>query len=69
MLTQFHEIKKKENEAIREFDQRFGKLVECIPDDLKPRYGDILLQYNNAFDGQFGFILRDKFPKTLEEAQ
>jgi hypothetical protein len=27
------------------------------------------LQYTNAFDGKFGFMLRDKFPKTLEEAQ
>jgi hypothetical protein len=69
MLTQFHEIKKKDNETIREFDQRFGKLVEQIPDDLKPRDGAILLQYTNAFDGKFGFMLRDKFPKTLEEAQ
>jgi hypothetical protein len=69
MLTQFHEIKKKDNETIREFDERFSNLIKQIPDDLKLRDGSILLQYTNAFDGKFGFMLRDKFPNNLEEAQ
>jgi hypothetical protein len=43
-LTQFHEIKRKDNETIRDFNQRFGKLVEQISNHLKPRDGAILLQ-------------------------
>jgi hypothetical protein len=67
--TQFHEIKRKYNEYLKKFDQRFDKLVEQIPDDLKPRDGVILLQYTNAFDGQFGFMLIDKFLKNLKQAK
>jgi len=51
MLTQFHEIKNKDNEIVRDFDERFRNLVKKIPDDLKPRDGAILLQYTNAFNG------------------
>jgi hypothetical protein len=61
-LTQFHEIKRKDNESMKEFDQRFDKLVEQIPDDLKPRDGAILLQYTNAFDGTIWFHAKRQIP-------
>jgi hypothetical protein len=31
LLAQLHEIKKKENETVKEFDDRFRKLVDVIP--------------------------------------
>jgi hypothetical protein len=62
-------MKKKENESVKEFDTRFENLLKQIPDDISPKDGVVLLQYTNAFEGKFGFMLRDKSPKTLVEAQ
>jgi hypothetical protein len=66
LLVQFNEMKKEENESVKEFYTRFENLLKQIPDDISPKDGVILLQYTNAFEGQFGFMLRDKAPKTLE---
>ena len=66
MLTQLHEMKKKDNESVRGFDEIFDKLVKEFPNNLKPGDDSILPHYTNAFDGKFGFMLRDKFPENLE---
>jgi hypothetical protein len=66
MLTQLHEMKKKENEMVKDFDERFDRLLRDFPNKLKPSDGAILLHYTNAFEGQFGFVSRDKSPTTLE---
>lgn len=62
-------MKKKENESVKEFDTRYENLIKQIPNDIFPKDGVVLLQYTNAFEGKFGFMLRDKSPKTLVEAQ
>jgi hypothetical protein len=36
LMTQFNQIKKKENETVSEFDTRFDKLHSQIPQDLCP---------------------------------
>jgi hypothetical protein len=69
LMTQFNQIKKKENEIVSEFDTRFGKLHSQIPQDLRPIVAAVRLLYVNAFEGKFGFILRDKKPRTLVEAK
>jgi HSP90 family molecular chaperone len=66
MLTQLHEMKKKDSETIKDFDERFDKLLKDFPPNLKPNDDTILLHYTNAFEGKFGFLLRDKSPTTLE---
>lgn len=60
MLPQLHEMKKKENELVKYFNERFDRLLRDFPHDLRPCDGAILLLYTNAFEGQFGFLLRDK---------
>jgi hypothetical protein len=69
LLLQFNEIKKKENETVKEFDARFENLLQQIPDNISPKDDVVLLLYTNAFEGKFGFMLKDKSPKTLGEAQ
>jgi hypothetical protein len=69
LLLQFSEMKKKENEIVKEFDTRFEMLLQQILDNIIPKDDAILLLYVNTYVGQFGFVLKDKFPKTLEEAQ
>jgi hypothetical protein len=50
MLTQLHEMKKKDNKSLRDFDKRFDKLLKEFPNNLKPRDEAILLHYINAFE-------------------
>jgi hypothetical protein len=69
LLSQFHHIKRKEEEPINEFNARFDALIKYFPENLRPKDEAILLCYKHAFEGQFGIILRDKSPKTLLEAQ
>jgi hypothetical protein len=69
MLNQIHETRNRDNETVRDFNERFGKLIEPISNNLKPIDVVILLQYINAFNVKFGFTLRDKFATTLEKAQ
>jgi hypothetical protein len=54
---------------MREFNEIFDSLVEEFPHNIIPSKGITLAQYLNAFQGKFQFLLRDKFPGTLEEAQ
>jgi len=42
--------------------------VAKIPVDVRPRDKAILIHYSNAFDGQFGFLLREKNPISLADA-
>jgi hypothetical protein len=44
-------------------------LLQQIPDNISPKDDAILFLYVNAYLGQFGFMLKDKSPKDLGEAQ
>jgi hypothetical protein len=69
LVAQFNQIKKKENETVSEFDNRFDRLYSQIPTDLHPTAAVVRLLYMNAFDGKFCFILKDKNPTTLAQAK
>jgi hypothetical protein len=69
LMTQFTQLKKKKNETVSEIDTRFDKLHGQIPKYLCPSYVVVCLLYVNAFEGKFGFILRDKKPTTLAQAK
>lgn len=58
LLTQLREIKKKENETMKEFNDRFRKLVDNVPKKIRPSKDALLLHYTNAYDGHFGLMLR-----------
>jgi hypothetical protein len=53
LVAQFNQIKKKENETVSEFDNRFDRLYSQIPTDLRPPDAVVHLLYMNAFDGKF----------------
>jgi len=69
LLNQLYEIKRKEGELIQDFNHRFDTLVAKIDVDLKPTEKAITLHYTNAFEGHFGFLLREKNPISLLDAQ
>jgi hypothetical protein len=54
---------------VKEFDAKFEKLLQQIPSKLHPGKDHLLFLYIKAFPGHFGYLLKDKGPKTLEEAQ
>jgi hypothetical protein len=68
-VAQLNQINKKENETVSEFDTRFHRLYSQILVDFLPIAATFHLQYVNAFDGKFCFILKDKNPTYLEEAK
>ena len=62
-------IKRNENETIKEFNNRFDKIVQGIPQMHQPNEAIILMYYMNAFQGKFIFHLNLDKPKNLEVAK
>jgi len=69
LLLQLSEMKKKENETVKEFDTRFERLLQQILDNIIPKKDALLFIYVNDYHGKFGFILKDRHPTSLEEVQ
>lgn len=44
-------------------------MVKNIPPEVKPSPPAVTLHYLGAFDGTFGFMLKEKNPKSLKDAQ
>jgi hypothetical protein len=51
LATQFNQIKKKENEMVKEFISRFDRLYNQIPIDYPPTTSSVRLLYMNAYEG------------------
>jgi len=69
IVVQFNQIKKKENETVSEFDNKFDRLYSQIPMDLRPPDTVVRLIYMNDFYGKFCFILKDNNPTSLEKSK
>jgi hypothetical protein len=69
LLIRLNNITKPENETVREFHDKFERLVQKIPVSHHPSDNFLLFLYTKAFTGQIGFLLRDKAPRTIQEAQ
>jgi hypothetical protein len=61
--------KELENETVKEFDAKFENLLQQIPSNHHPRKDYLLFLYIKDFPGHFGYFLKDKGPKTIEESQ
>ena len=64
----FYQITKG-REGVREFIQKFDRVVKDIPDHLKPSKANILDKFIKVVGGHFPYVLRDKKPSTLVEAK
>jgi hypothetical protein len=47
-LTQFNDMKKKENQLVNDFDEISENLLKQIPNGISPKDGALLLQYTNS---------------------
>jgi hypothetical protein len=69
LCTVFSIIKKHESETIFQFNTRFSKFYNRIPNRVRPNEVVALIFYLEAFDGIFGVFLLNEDPQNLEEAQ
>jgi hypothetical protein len=69
LLTQLNSLAKYENESIREFHTRFKTLLQRIPASHHPKDDYLVHIYTRSFNGQLGYLLRDKNPQSIQEAQ
>lgn len=67
LLTDFIEICLKKNERIRDFNLRFDKTLNTIPEDKRPNDLVILGCYKNAMPPNVKFAIRTSQIDTLEE--
>ena len=44
-------------------------MADKVPNDIKPIGKAILMHYTSAFEGYFGFYLRDRTPTDLKSAK
>jgi hypothetical protein len=59
-LTEFRALKKKNSESVLEFTQRFDKLYNKIPAEVKPSQPSAKVTYAGAFDPDFALLLRER---------
>jgi hypothetical protein len=69
LLTRLNNLAKYENESIREFHTRFETLLQRIPTSHHPKDDYLVHIYTKSFNGQLGYLLRDKNPQSVQEAQ
>jgi hypothetical protein len=71
-LTEFGALKKKNSESVLEFTQRFNKLYNKIPAEVKPSQPAAKVTYAGAFDPDFALLLRERrsvdLPKMQDDA-
>jgi hypothetical protein len=69
LLTRLNSLWKHENESIREFNTMFETLLQKILASHHPK-GDYLVHiYTKSFTGELGYLLKDKNPQSIKEAQ
>ena len=69
LLTRLYGIAKRENETIREYHTRFEAALQRVPPSHKPSDDYLAHLYTRSFSGQLGYLLRDKNPQSIQEAQ
>jgi ribonuclease HI len=68
-LTEFGALKKKNSESVLEFTQRFNKLYNKIPAEVKPSQPAAKVTFVGAFDPDFALLLRERRSLDLSKMQ
>jgi hypothetical protein len=68
-LTEFGYLKKKNSETAMEFIQRFNKLYNKIPVEVKPSQPAVKVTFLGAFEPDFALLLRERRGATLTRMQ
>jgi hypothetical protein len=68
-LTEFRALRKKNSESVLEFTQRFNKLYNKIPVEVKPSQPTAKVTFVGAFDLEFALLLRERRSIDLTKMQ
>jgi hypothetical protein len=68
-LTEFGALRKKNSESVLEFTQRFNKLYNKIPVEVKPSQTAAKVTFVGAFDPDFALLLRERRSIDLKKMQ
>jgi hypothetical protein len=66
LLIRLNNIKKAKNEIVREFHDKFERLIQQILTSHHPSNNFLLFLYTKAFTEQLGFLLKDKAPRMIQ---
>jgi hypothetical protein len=66
-LTEFGSLRKKNSEIVMEFIQRFNKLYNNIPTEVKPSQPTAKVTFAGAFEPDFALLLRERRGATLNQ--
>jgi hypothetical protein len=64
-LTEFGNIKKKQNKFVSDFIKRFNKLYNKIPANVKPSQPTTKATFSGSFDPDFALLLRERISTSL----
>jgi hypothetical protein len=65
MLTIYNQLKRGNDESIKNFSLRFNTVYNSLPIDCKPPEGMAKLHYVEAFNDEFSLFLRERRSQTL----
>ena len=68
-LSEFSSMKKKNSESVNDFNKRFNKMYNRIPDDIRPSQAAAKVAYAIAYDPDFAMILRERRSRNLDIMQ
>jgi hypothetical protein len=68
-LTEFRSLKRNNSETVMEFIQRFNKLYNKIPAEVKPSQPAAKVTFVGAFKPDFSLLLRERRGATLTRMQ
>jgi len=67
VLTIYNQLKRGNDESIKNFSLRFNTIYNSLPTDCKPLEGMAKLHYAEAFDDEFALFLRERRSQTLAQ--
>jgi hypothetical protein len=67
--TEFESLNRKEGESVSDFSQRFNKMNNKIPPEIKPTKTSAKITYASAFDPDFCLLLRERISASLAHMQ
>jgi hypothetical protein len=67
LINKLNHINNNENEIVREFHDKFERLLQQIPTNLHPSHKFRLFIYTKSFIGKISFPIKDESPRTIQE--
>lgn len=68
-ITEFNNVRRKNGESVSNFSQRFNKMYQKIPPEIKPIERLDKITYANYFYAEFCLLLRERRYATLTNMQ